>query len=78
MVGGGKPPLILNYSMRQKLVVTFTHTDRFTPGEQAPSTNRTEGWLRSRAVALDALEKKKIGFPCKEMNHDPSIVNPIA
>jgi hypothetical protein len=38
-------------------------------------------WIGGRAgsrVELDALEKRKISYPCRKLNHDPSEVQSIA
>ena len=77
MVSGGKTPLILYFSMRLRLLFNFTHRPLY-PWRTSPVYKSTEVWVRFRAVALDAVEKKKICFPCKELNHGPAVVNSIA
>jgi hypothetical protein len=37
---------------------------RFTPGEKAPGTQRTEGWVGPRA-GLGAAAKRTISCPCR-------------
>jgi hypothetical protein len=49
-------------------------TSRIILGEGAPGTNWIGGWLGRRA-GMDALEKKKIFFPCREST---PIVEPLA
>jgi len=38
----------------------------FTPVESAPSTHRAGDWVVPRA-SVDALQEKKISYPCREL-----------
>jgi hypothetical protein len=49
---------------------------RFTPGEIAPSTHWTGGWVGPRA-GLDDVEKRN-SWPYQDSNSDPSTDQPIA
>jgi hypothetical protein len=48
-------------------VVSITLRPRFTPGQRAPGTHCTGGWVGPRA-GLDAEVRGKILFPCRESN----------
>jgi hypothetical protein len=50
---------------------------RFTPREKAPGTHWIGDWVGPRAV-LDAVVKRKIPSPCRELNPRTPIVQPVA
>jgi hypothetical protein len=51
--------------------------DRFNLWERAPPRTYSIGWMGPRA-GLSAVEKEKIYFPCRELNHDSLAVQPVA
>jgi hypothetical protein len=51
--------------------------DRFTPRETAPDTHWIGGWVDPRAV-LDAVVKRKIPSPHRELNPRSPIDKPVA
>jgi hypothetical protein len=49
---------------------------RFSAGERAPGTHWIGGWVDPRA-GLNDVEKRKF-WPCRYLNSDPSLVQPVA
>jgi hypothetical protein len=46
---------------------------RFTTGVGHAAKHGTGGWVGPKAV-LDALQKREVSCPCRESNHDSSVV----
>jgi hypothetical protein len=55
----------------------FHEVAALIPGESAPLPAEEEGWMGTRP-GLDAMEKRKVSFPCQKSNHDSLEVQPIA
>jgi hypothetical protein len=53
-----------------------SRSGRFTPGERAPSTHWTSGWVGPRAD-LDNVKKRENSWPYYDSNSDPSIIQPM-
>jgi hypothetical protein len=54
-----------------------SHPSRFTPRESAPGTHWIGGWVGPRAI-LDAVVKRKIPSPLRELNLRTLIVQSVA
>jgi hypothetical protein len=66
--GGVLPTVFLfNLDTRRKWVVSITPRPRFTPGERAPGTHCTGGWVGPRA-GLAAEDREKILYLCRRSN----------
>jgi hypothetical protein len=57
-------------------VVSVLPRPRFTPGERTPGTHCTGGWVGPRA-GLDTEGRGKILCPCRGLNPDRQVVQPI-
>jgi hypothetical protein len=49
---------------------------RFTPGEGTSDTHKMGGWVGPRA-GLDAVTKRETLSPCRELNPNHPIVQPV-
>jgi hypothetical protein len=58
--------IILNLGTRWRRIVSVTPRPLY-PGERNPGTHWIGGWVGSK-VGLDAVEKRKISYPCRESN----------
>ena len=67
---GGVVPLIHNLCTKWRWVASFTRWPLYLP-KKSPHTCWIECWVGPIA-GLDSLEKK-ISFPSRESNHDPSV-----
>jgi hypothetical protein len=67
------------YSLPQHYIEVsgLLHAQAVTPGERILSTYSTGGWMGPRA-SLDAVEKRKISYPCQELNSSSSAIQPAA
>jgi hypothetical protein len=65
---GGIAPLFLHLGTRLKW--SASRPGRFTPGEEAPGTHWTGGWVNPTA-GLDAEAERRRSDPCRESNPSP-------